>query len=113
MKKPLGGYPTVFGDKRVAVVQHSGPASYVQMGTTGDPVAAREGGLSRIHSMAPAVDATGVYMVIPIFTNLNATPANGGQTSVKCAWFTLAGMTEVAAAVDLHTKTVRLTMIGE
>lgn len=113
MAKTLTGYPTVIGSKRESLAIHSGPASYVQIATTGDPVTATEFGLKWIESMAPAQSASGTYTVLPIFTNVQVNPYAGGQTSVKLAWFTTAGMTEVAGAVNLSAERVRLTAIGE
>jgi len=112
---PLSGYPTVVGSQRLAVVQHAGPASYVQIDLTtgaGDALAAQSCGMRRIDSLDRVRTQDGTYDVIPVFTNTAGTPANGGQATVLLMWIVVATGDEVAADVDLSASIARLTAIG-
>ncbi len=119
MPRPLTGYPTSVGNKVVSVVGHAGPASYTQVSsgtipvTGGDRVYASEFGMKFFDSVVAmcADDGVNSVLVIPT-TDTDDFYGAGGMTSVILRWFVVATGAEVAGAVNLSTKTVRLQAIG-
>jgi hypothetical protein len=113
----LGGYPASIGNKVASLVRHLGPSAYTVVSpatppTGGDQIKASAFGLKFIEYMAPAIDETGAYYVLPIPT----TP--GPCATWILRWFTIAGgppatpSETLATSVDLSAKAVRLYAIG-
>lgn len=124
LRKNQIDYPTVFGDKRVGVWTHFGPASYVQVAngtppTGGDPVPFSEisgqGGLKACDMLeVPMSSDNGQYEAVAIPIDGNSQSSWGIQPSKNFVlrWFVSATGAEVAGAVDLHLRSVRLRGIG-
>lgn len=132
--RPFNGYPDAWGSKRVSIFPHSGPASYVQVVvggppvTGGDTVQALEGGLKNLDMLDGGDTDDGRFAVecIPVtssVTGQNSASLSGvPATTYKLRWiakFTGAfggqaqtSGTEVVAATNLSTVTVRLQGFG-
>jgi len=111
------GYPQPVGSRRECVVQHPGPAAYVQVvvgvpATGGDTLAATEAGLKAIDWASPAVSDNGQYIAYPIFTNTAASPLTAAQASVPVLWVVAATGAQVAGGVNLSARTVRFMVQG-
>lgn len=109
----LSEYPAVPGNKPMAVSTVAGPASYTQVttGTTptgGQTIQAKDLGLVSIQTMQVSGSDNGQYGCHVIY------PGNPqrGVSSVILEWFTLATGAQVAGAVDLSGRTVRITALG-
>lgn len=103
----LAGYPQAVGTKRVSVIEHAGPTSYVQFTTSGggDVVDHHEFGTGHLEAVtAPMMDPTGTYYA-RVWKK-----AAGPVPSVALQWIVVATGAEVAGAVDLATYT--LTLVG-
>lgn len=108
--KQIAGFADIFGGKNFNTVDYSGPKSYVNTGTpatSGDSLDPKAFGAFNdiIAVIGTSLDQTGVYVVL-------GQPVNNGVTAWRLRWFTASGMTEVANATDLSTKTVKLAIIG-
>lgn len=99
----LPGYPSQIANKQFEVVDHAGPASYLAGGQT---INASDFGWGGFDAIIGSMDQSKTYVVQAVYAN-----TGGAMSTIKLQWFTLAG-TEVADAVDLHLKIVRLTLIG-
>lgn len=109
----LKGYPQSEGGKIGSVIDHTGPASYTQVTTGatptgGDSIGAVSFGMKYIEAIEGSMDNTGVYVALPIKVGTDAL----GATTWILRWFTAATMAEVAGAVDLSAKHIRLRAIG-
>lgn len=121
--KVLEGFPQSWGTKRVTVFYHTGPVSYVQMAIatpviTGDPLTDVEAGGRYIEAIVGGISDNGQYRVdaVPGGGNPSQAQPNGGtvgaaQKTWRLRWEVLATGAEVAGAVDLSARTVRLTAI--
>lgn len=121
--KVLDGYPQAWGNKRISVFYHAGPASYVQMVVatpviTGDPVTDVEGGGRYIEFLDGGVSDDGQFRVecVPGGGNPSqAAPQSGtvgaAQKTWRLRWIVCATNAEVAAAVNLSGRTVRLLAV--
>jgi hypothetical protein len=109
------------------IVDHDGPASYVNSGTfatSGEQINASDFGLGGFEDVgADMISSDGVNEVIVVpgatiggLTNLNpALPNSPGPafTTAVLHWFTTAARaTEVSNAVNLSGKFIRLRMVG-
>ena len=100
----LKDYPAaIAGGKQIVVLDHDGPASYP---TGGEVFSARQCGLKTIDSIQAGLSSDLADYVWPVIT------VKGSRPSVKLFWVVVATGAEVANAVDLSTKFVRLTVIG-
>jgi len=122
----LQDYPQPFGNKRVSVWYHTGPASYVQLGvgtppTGGDPVTDIEAGLRYFDFIFDAISDNGQYRIeaVPSAGNPSQTQGAGQggtqgaqQRTWKLRWEVIATGAEVAGAVNLSGRTVRLMAVG-
>lgn len=123
--KVLEGYPQPgLGNKRVSTFIHTGPASYVQVAvavppTGGDPVTDTEAGGRYIEAfLGDSVSDNGQFRVeaIPSAGNPSQAQPNGGtvgcpQRTWLLRWIVAATGAEVAGAVNLAGRTVRLTVV--
>lgn len=113
-RNTLDGFPAGgFGDRYVSVIDHPGPASYTQVTTGplagGDVVTAAEFGLksfSHVGVMGLSNDGVNEVLACP------AVSSKGEITTVTLEWFVAATRAQVAGAVNLTAKTVRLFAIG-
>lgn len=122
--KVLEGFPQSMGSKRISIFYHNGPVAYVQMAVatpvvTGDPVTDVEAGVRYIEQLYGGISDNGQYRVDAVPGGGNPTQAqpNGGtvgapQRTWRLRWEVLATGAEVAGAVDLSARSVRLTAIG-
>src|SRR5215510_13375511 len=124
--KVLDGYPTSWGNKRVSVFYHTGPASYVQLAvaappTGGDPVSDVEAGLRFIDFLDGGNSDNGQFRIdcLPAFGNPSQAVGAGqggtqgaAQRTWLLRWIVVATGAEVAGAVNLSGRTVRLMAIG-
>ena len=120
---PVQGFPDTWGKHAVTVIEHNGPASYVQAASGGDTSLTTPswGGPSSVGTRAfsfvsGAVDYSGRYRADPFYSG--NTPNAGIRNAVPLRWTytgTHSGDTagaEVAAAVNLSGVTVRLMVVG-
>lgn len=125
--RPLAGYPMPTGDKYDHVVDHDGPASYVGSGgfsVQGEQINAADfglGGFEYIECDDVSSDGLNYLQIVLGATIAGATnlqPAPSAQqpgAAVQTAvlhWYVLATNTEVANAVNLSGKYVRLRIRG-
>lgn len=116
-KYPLQGeYPATPGNKPISMADINGPASYVELVpaapvvTGGQVIQASAFGLSRIECVIGNMGSdNGQYDVVALLN-----PYSDGQpaTSIRLLWRVSDGGVEVAAAVDLSDRKVRLAVIG-
>jgi hypothetical protein len=125
----VNGYPQPLGAKYQMRVDHAGPTSYVQFapGSTpaGDIVNATDvgfGGFDSFGTTYAGYDTTGTYLVLvkpaknPFYSPGTSLAGGGAATQCIVQWFTTTGgagtftpaSTEVSAATNLSTYTVRL-----
>ena len=109
----LPGYLTQLGNKLEMLFDHDGPVSYVNTGTfntSGDIVNASDLGIGGIESLnVDGISSDGLnyaYIEYRNGGNGNAIPL------VAIHWFVLATNVEVANAVNLSTKSLRLQLRG-
>jgi len=105
--KPLPGYETIFGNKKVFTVDHYGPLNYTTGGETYNAASINWGGFE---SMVPGRTNSGSYTVWMIASN-NNNVAGSAAASPKLQWFASNG-TEVGANNNLTLECVRLTFFG-
>lgn len=106
----LPGYESIWGNKKVTVIDRTGPVAYNNTGTyatSGDVLTAAELGWGGIDVVIPSQSSDGLNEIIVSFTVVG-----GGSGSVALHWFVTASGAEVANAVNLSTKTIRLLVIG-
>lgn len=113
MSKLLDGYPQPAGAKMESVIYKAGPASYTAVTvasppTGGQAVQASEFGLKYLEHVEGGLSDTGAYIVVftPKITG------KGPVTSGTLMWITAVTGVEVAGAVNLSAKQVRLRAIG-
>ena len=107
----LPDFPQPWGSKTVAVLRHTGPASYTAVTggatpTGGDSIPASAFGLSRIEAIYGGMDDTAVYSVVASLA---------GKQEARSAilmWKTAATGAEVAGGTNLSAKSVFLIAIG-
>ena len=121
--RPLYGYPTSFGNKRVCVLPHAGPASYtrIQLGSPsgapvsgGDTFEAVEAGMKTLDIVFGGITDSGLYRVesIPLSASDPTTGAAIPGTTYALMWRVVATGAEVADSANLSGETVRLTAYG-
>lgn len=114
MPRILPDYPTPPGNKNLSIALITGPASYTQVtngtpATGGQLVTAADFGLVSIESVfSQGMSDNGQYAVQAIHS---PNPAYG-TPSVRLRWLTAATGAEVAGAVNLSGRTVRLAAVG-
>lgn len=129
-KKNQIDWPTTFGDKRVALWNHSGPASYTQVvngspATGGDTITQAElqsQGLKAadlITALLTSDDGQFEVACIPVAGNSSSGPgvtpsfgANGSVIIFRLRWLVSATGAEVAALTNLSQRTIKLLAIG-
>lgn len=121
--RPLPSYPTVIGDRRLAVFPHVGPTLYTPvsngtapaLATGGDTVQAVEAGFKTFDVVLGGVTDSGTYRVEAIPKAVSGVVGTNkfGQatTSYTLRWYVVATGAE-AGAIDLDAEIVRLTAIG-
>lgn len=113
---PLAGYPSVFGNKKSEVLDHSGPSSYPTGGETFSAQQLGWGGLEYIDLPHGAKTATfgntysGTYFVQVTYTTVSAVA--GALPSVLLKWYVANGGAEVGAGVDLSGEYLRIFVLG-
>jgi len=119
-------YPQSWGNKRVAVWYHKGPASYTVVTvasppTGGDPVTDTEAGMRYFDYIDPGCSDNAQYRIeaIPSFGNPSQAQGAGqggtqgsAQRSWILRWMVVSTGLEVAGGVNLSSRTVRLFGIG-
>lgn len=124
---PLAGYPQPIGSKYRNIFDHSGPKSYLNIGTSshaGDIILASDLGLGGFETIIPAFGAwlegytqSGNY-IVKMFTASSATTpstsigAGLAFTKVVLQWFTVSAAfgaisTEVTDTTDLSAELIR------
>ena len=102
----LTGYPTSVANKRLAVADHTGPASYP---TGGETLPATDMHMSGFDWVRVAqYTMSGTYQCVPLYPAL----AHGCTPTVKLAWYVVATGLEVANATNLSAEHIRLEAIG-
>jgi hypothetical protein len=120
-RKVLDGYPGSHGASRVSVFVHTGPVAYAQVviaapPTGGDTVTAAEAGLKYfdfLHGDMTSDD--GQFIVQPVSPNGNTgSSATAAVPAAKMIlrWLVAATGAEVAGAVNLSGRTIRLMAFG-
>jgi hypothetical protein len=122
---PLLGYPTDFGNKHFSIFDHTGPASYSNIGTssgTGDVINASAlawGGFDSLLPLFGGYTLSGTYYVKVFTGHTTTTPTitQGVQNVRTLQWFTTSAAfgalsTEVTNTTDLSAEKVRLEAIG-
>jgi len=109
----LDGYPQGVGDRYISLVDHKGPASYVQLAvatppTGGDVLTAAECGLKFIDAVSGQLSDDGQYAVEATET----VGAGGEVVQVRLAWLKLSTGLQEAGATNLSARTVRLVVWG-
>lgn len=110
MSEVISSFPQGFGNRPVSMLKHAGPASYARLvvgtpPTGGDVIAAPAFGLKFINGcFCDGISDDGQYGV--------AVSNNPNLLQVELRWFVLSTGTEVANAVNLSARTVRLFAIG-
>jgi hypothetical protein len=106
------GYPQYVGSKIRLAVDHGGPTSYSNIGSssgTGDVVNATDlgvGGFDSAGSTFAGYDFTNTYFVKALWP---ASPSStNAQPKAVFQWFVVSTSAEVANATNLSTYTVRL-----
>jgi hypothetical protein len=107
------GFPQSDGGKIESVIDHTGPASYVQLAaatppTGGDPITAAAFGMKSIEYLDCSMDNTGTYNV----TATNGAPDALGRPTWLLAWYVAATAAQAAGAVNLSASHVRIRAIG-
>jgi hypothetical protein len=125
--RPLSGYPIQVSEKIDLVIDHDGPASYVNTGTfntSGEQLNASDFGLGGIEYIEiDGISSDGLNYVYPIpgatITGaVNLQPAPGPQQpgaavqTVILHWYVLSTNVEVANTVNLSGKYVRMRIRG-
>jgi hypothetical protein len=113
-----------FGDRKVVVTQHTGPASYTQITpgtppaapTGGDAIGATACGLKFIEAVFVCGDSSGTYSGVafnPACSITGQLAGNGAAaTSVPLQWTVAATGAQVAGATDLHLVQLTLIVVG-
>lgn len=109
----LAEYPAPPGNKNRTIATLAGPASYTQIGiasppTGGQVVVASTFGLVDIEFATASVSDNGQYAAHVIFDK----NPQGAVQQIRLLWVLAATGAQVAGAVDLSARTVRLTVEG-
>ena len=113
--RPMAGYPQPVGAKYEMVIDHDGPASYNNTGvtlTSGETINASDLGFGGIeYAEADAVSSDGVnYVYVMNLNQSTSGPMANALPSVVLRWFVLATGLEVANAVNLSGKSIRVRL---
>lgn len=111
-----GTYPAPPGNKPVSIADVTGPSSYTQISLSsgaapsgGQTVSARHFGLSALERVEAGRSDDGMYQVIAYLTPFNK---NGTSPGCVLQWIVASTGAQVAAAVNLSARTVRLYAQG-
>ena len=106
----------VSGRNKWITVDHYGPASYVSGGetwpsvnpnqVTGGPNSLGEASVINILN-GSGFSESGTYRIVPVYGGKGTIKSN-----IKVKWFVASTNAEVAAAVNLSTEVIRLTVLG-
>ena len=88
------------------VIDYIGPASYVQVAGSGDTLTAKDIGLKNIYAIPPSNSGDGLDVVYALINT------NKAVQSAELMWVVIATGAEVAGAVVLSAKHVRLMVWG-
>jgi hypothetical protein len=116
--RTLDGYPAPYCDKIETVVDHDGPASYNNTGTfatSGETINASDFGLGGFELVqVDALSSDGLNYAYVILTGQSITGANKGNVGVQAVihWYVLLTNVEVANAINLSGKSIRLQIRG-
>jgi hypothetical protein len=117
----MPGYKLDVSEKIEIVVDHDGPASYVNTGTfatSGETINAADFGLGGFELVQiDALSSDGLNIAYAVLTNQSNsnTPQGTGANAVPnmvIHWFVFATNTEVANGVNLSGKSIRLQIRG-
>lgn len=114
----LPGYVAPMGNKYELIVDHDGPTSYNNTGTfstSGETINAADFGLGGIDFVdVEDLSSDGVNTGAALLVAQSTIAGNIGNavTSFVLHWFVQAGGAEVANAVNLSTKSLRLKIRG-
>jgi hypothetical protein len=105
------------GDRMMSIVDITGPSSYTQITagtppngpTGGQSLSAQACGLKAIEDLFGGLDNSGKYQVEGVALKAGSTPF---PNSAALMWIIAHTGAEESGATDLHTYTVRLTVIG-
>jgi hypothetical protein len=114
-KRILAGYINQVGAKLEIVVDHDGPASYVGGAAGGETINASDFGIGGFELVqADHLSSDGLNTVFATLTGQSVSPAVLGNpvTSATLRWFVTATGAEVANAVNLTGKSIRLQIRG-
>lgn len=110
---PLPDFPSPPGNKNMSIHNVTGPTSYTQVTpgsppTGGQTVNASDLGLVSIEWVDVSASDDGTYTCVPIIPS----NPNKGASSIILLWVTSATGAQVAGAVNLSARTVRLAASG-
>jgi len=111
----MDGYSLPIGDKIEIVVDHDGPASYLGGAGNGETIFASDFGLGGFELVqVDALSSDGLNQVMVTLTGQSTSVANKANAvaSATLRWFVVATAAEVANAVALNTKSIRLQIRG-
>jgi hypothetical protein len=121
-RKNLTEYPTSWGDKKVCIFIHQGPAQYVPLNfdgdfpAGGDPVYATEAGMKAFDAVFVCGLSSGaIRRAEVVYPNGNTPGLGTGAVStdhVLLRWTAAANMTELSEENNLSGETVRLLAVG-
>lgn len=108
-----GDYPVVIGNRKLSIINHTGPSSYTAISdatppTGGDLVNASEFGLKYLEAVVVLGSDNGQYDGVAFNTNLNTQPG----TSVALQWNTSHTGAEVSGTTNLSARNLLLLGIG-
>lgn len=110
--KILDGYPTPISDKLELIADHDGPTSYLNptpFTANGEIINASDFGLGGFETVDPmGLSSDQLNTVLAIVGDGSGRPA----TTCRLHWFVQVGGAEVANAVNLSTKSIRLQIRG-
>jgi hypothetical protein len=124
-RKNAIGFPSLFGDHKIAIWSHTGPASYTQVSnavpaTGGDIITAGEllgqGGLKTAAILTGLLTSDdGQYEVaaVPITGNAATSAGVSPSSSYTLRWLVSATGAEVSGATNLSGRTIKLLAIGK
>jgi hypothetical protein len=111
----LAGYVQQIGGKMDLIVDHDGPSSYVGGAGNGEVINASDFGLGGIELCdVDALSSDGLNYCYVLLTGQSTKTGNTADAVASCKirWYVLATATEVANAVDLSGKSIRLRIRG-
>lgn len=124
--RPLAGYPTSMGNKRVSVFPVAGPSSYTQvtpgsapaLSTGGQSVDVVSAGLKHADHVTGGISDSGTYRAEPVYDAVSGVSGNNSpqastpKTTFRLMWFTVSTGAQVAGSTDLSAEIVRLKIEG-